>query len=458
MKLRKTYLTSVVLALFVTGCTTSQTGEDSAKDISNVIDVPDSWGTKASTAEVSIDWLNDFKDPLLLVLIDEGKANNLDLQSAAGNVEKAWVLANQAGAALQPVANLSLGDAVSGTANGTPSINRNSLTTQISWELDIWGRIRASSRAAVQSARSAEADYKYALHSLSANIAKAYFIVIEAKSQADVSRKNQSILKRTLRIVNVQFENGLATAQDVSLSRSKLASAEENLLQVEASKREAVRSLELLLGRYPNAELELPDILPVLPPSLPAGLPSAILERRPDIIAAERKLAAAFDSTDAAQAAALPSFSLTGSIGGSSADLSKILDPANVAWQLAANLMVPIFDQGAIQSKIKVANIEQKQALNFYVKTALDAFSDVETLLDQGNVLDQREKFLIESQRQINNAYRIANLRYQEGEIELLDVLTLQQQAISADSNSVAIKRALLDQRVNLYLALGGAW
>ncbi len=458
MKLRKTYLSSLVLVLFITGCATNQTGEDSAKDVSKMINVPDSWGTKTSTAEISIDWLNEFNDPLLLTLIDEGKTNNLDLQSAAGNVEKAWVLANQAGAALQPVANLSLGDAASGTANSTPSTNRKSLTTQVSWELDIWGRIRASSRAAVQSARSAEADYKYALHSLSANIAKAYFIVIEAKSQADVSRKNQSILKRTLRIVNVQFENGLATAQDVSLSRSKLASAEENLLQVEASKREAVRSLELLLGRYPNAELELPDILPELPPSLPAGLPSAILERRPDIIAAERKLAAAFDSTEAAKAAALPSFSLTGSIGGSSADLSKILDPANVAWQLAANLMVPIFDQGAIKSKIKIANIEQKQALNFYVKTALDAFSDVEILLDQGNVLDQREKFLIESQQQINNAYRIANLRYQEGEIELLDVLTLQQQAISADSNSVAIKRALLDQRVNLYLALGGVW
>jgi len=432
---------------------------DSQKAVDDAVKIPATWTAPASHAEISINWLSEFRDPLLLKLIKEGKTNNPDLQSAAGNVERAWVLANQAGASLQPVASLSLGESSSGTASSdTASVRQTGLTAQVSWELDIWGRIRAGSRAAAASAQSAEADYQYALHSLAASIAKAYFIVIEAKQQTAVSQKSLDILRKTARIVNVQYENGLANAQDLSLARAQLASAEENKLKVDASKRDATRSLELLLGRYPNAELDLPDALPVLPPSPPAGLPSTLLERRPDIIAAERTVAAAFDSSEAAKAAALPSLSLTSTVGGSSNELSNVLNPANIAWQLAANLMVPIFDQGSIQAQIKVANIEQKQALNAYTKAALNAFSDIESNLDQGQVLAQRQKFLIEAQNQINEAYRIANLRYEEGESDLMDVLTLQQNAIVADSNSVAIKRNLLEQRVNLYLALGGEW
>ena len=458
MKAFNRSVTALVAALLISACATSQTG-DSKLAVGDAIKAPDAWTIAGSVAEVSIEWLKEFKDPLLLSLIEEGKANNLDLQSAAGNVERAWVLANQAGASLQPVASLALGESSSGTASSnSSSVRQTSLNAQVSWELDIWGRIRAGSRAAVASSKSADADYRYALHSLAASIAKAYFIVIEAKLQAGVTQKSLDILKDTRRIITVQFDNGLASAQDVALAKAQLASAKESLIKVEASKRDAIRALELLLGRYPNAELDLPDTLPVLPPSPPAGIPSALLERRPDIIAAERNVAAAFNSSEAASAAALPSLSLTSTIGGTSGDLSNVLDPANVVWQLAANLMVPIFDQGSIQAQIDIANIEQKQAINAYVKAALDAFSDVEKNLDLGQVLVQREKYLTEARTEFDKAYRIANLRYQEGESDLLDVLTLQQNTIAADSNSVAIKRALLEQRVNLYLALGGEW
>ena len=455
--LKSTVISLVTITLFA--CASNPAG-DSDKAITEAVEAPDAWVAAAeSVGSVTIEWFDEFQDPLLLKLIEEGKSNNLDLKTAAGNVELAWVLANQAGASLQPVASISLGETGSSTATGdTPSSRQTNLTGQVSWELDIWGRIRAGSRAAVDSARSAEADYRFALHSLGASIAKAYFIVIEAKMQAEVTRKNLNILTDTMRIVKVKFENGLASSQDVSLARAQLASAEENLLKVESSKREAIRALELLLGRYPNAELELPDSLPVLPPSPPAGLPSTILERRPDIIAAERTIAAAFNSTEAAKAAALPSFSLTSTIGGASGGLSDVLNAGNVIWQLAANLMVPIFDQGSIAAQIEVANIEQKQAISSYVKAALNAFSDVETNLDLGQVLVKRERHLITAQKEINNAYRLANLLYQEGESELLDVLTIQQNAIAADSNSVAIRRLLLEQRINLYLALGGEW
>lgn len=168
---------------------------------------------------------------------------------------------------------------------------------QLSWELDVWGRIHAGVDAAKASAQVAEADYVFAQHSLSANIAKTYLKVIEAKLQAGITRKNLSILKETMRITQVKYDNGISSGQDIALNRANLASAQEQLLEIEGSQRDAMRALEVLLGRYPNASLDIPKVLPDLPLPPPAGIPAEILERRPDIVSAERKIASAFNST-----------------------------------------------------------------------------------------------------------------------------------------------------------------
>ena len=237
-----------------------------------------------------------------------------------------------------------------------------------------------------------------------------------------------------------------------------MAAAKEQLILLEGSRRDALRALEVLLGRYPDAALEVPGSLPGLPAQPPAGIPSEMLERRPDIISAERKVASAFNATEQARAAQLPRFSLTSSVAGASSSLSDVLNPANVGWQLGANLLAPIFDGGRRKADVAIANVEQKQAISNYAKAALVAFSEVESNLDQGRVLANREIALSEVMLQSSKAYRIARLRYKEGEIDLLDTLTIQQQAISAESNLLSIKRAQLEQRINLYLALGGSW
>jgi outer membrane protein TolC len=261
-----------------------------------------------------------------------------------------------------------------------------------------------------------------------------------------------------MRITQVKYDNGRASGQDVALNRANLAVAEEQLVALEGSQRDAIRALEVLLGRYPNAMTEIPNELPGLPSAPPAGIPSEILERRPDVVSAERQIAAAFSATDQAKAARLPKFSLTSSISGASTSLSDILDPANVAWQLAANLTAPLYGGGRRKIDVEIATIEQEQAIVNYVQTALVAFSEVEKNLDQGLVLADREKALSEARKQSAKAYRIAELRYNEGESDLLDTLQIQQQAISAESNLLAIKRSQLEQLINLYLSLGGSW
>ena len=329
---------------------------------------------------------------------------------------------------------------------------------QTSWEVDVWGRLSAGVDVATASAQAVEADYIFAQHSLSANIAKTYFKVIEAKLQADITRKNLIALEKSMRITQAKYDNGVSSGQDVALNRANLASAKEQLIKIEGSERDALRALEILLGRYPDASAEIPSALPDLPRHPPAGIPSELLERRPDIVSAERKIASAFHATDQAKAAQLPRFSLTATVNSGSSSLSDVLDPANAVWQLGANLIAPLLDGGRRKIDVEIATVEQKQAIANYAQAALTAFSEVENNLDQGRVLASRETALSETLKHIDKAYSIAKLRYKEGEIELLDALQIQQQTISAQSQLLSIERAQLEQRINFYLALGGSW
>ncbi|MCF6210685.1 MAG: efflux transporter outer membrane subunit [Gammaproteobacteria bacterium] len=448
------------MVLLTSSCALFNTAkQDSPQAVKQAVETPESWAIKAKQYDDdSINWLKTFNDPMMLKLIAEGKANNINLRVAAGNMDKAWLLAKQSGAALKPTADLSLGGTQSGSVDGGASNSNVTVGLQASWELDVWGRMKSGVDAATASAQAAEADYIFAQHSLSGNIAKTYFKVIEAKLQADITRKNLATLEKGMRITQVKYDNGLSSGLDVALNRTNLASAKEQLIQIEGSERDALRALEVLLGRYPSASADIPNILPDLPLQPPAGIPSELLERRPDIVSAERKIASAFNATDQAKAARLPRFSLTASVNSASSSLSDVLDPANAVWQLAANLMAPLMDGGRRKIDIEIATVEQKQAIANYAQAALTAFSEVEDNLDQGAVLARRETALSEAFRHSNKAYSIAELRYKEGEIELLDTLQIQQQAISAESQLLSIKRAQLEQRINFYLALGGSW
>ena len=411
-----------------------------------------------SVGDVEIGWIAAFNDPTLNALVEEAQTNNKNLQIAAANVERSWALAKQAGAALQPNVNLVAGAAESGVIENSGSNSRLNAGLQLNWELDVWGRIRSGQQAAAAGAEAAEADYLFSQYSLAAGVARSYFIAIEAALQEQVAQNSVDALGETTRIVNVQFENGLASSQDLALTKSDLATARDTLTATAGAKRDAIRALEVLLGRYPGADLELRAALPTAPPTPPAGIPSEILERRPDLIAAERNVAAAFNSLDSAKAAKLPAISLTSNIGGTSQSLSNLLDPANVAWTVAGNLVAPLFDGGARQSQVEVSTAEQKQSVAAYGQAALDAFSEVESNLDQGVILDQRLSALNEAADEANEAYRIARLRYNEGETDLIDVLTIQQRVFSTESNLTSVRRLVLDQRVNLNLALGGSW
>jgi len=456
--IRTTLLSSS--ALILGACASVEPARDEAREIAaeQIADQPDTWTAAAArVGEVEAGWVDAFNDPNLSALVREAQSNNRDLRAAALNVERSRLLAQQSGAALSPQVNATLGSSAQGNFDGQNADSLN-VGLQASWELDVWGRIRSGQQAAIESAEAADADYRFTQYSIAAGVARAYFGAINAQQQADIAQDIVTALTETERIVEVQFDNGVATAQDVALAKANLATSSDTLESAIASKDSAVRALEVLLGRYPATELFVGSTLPEKPADPPAGLPSELLERRPDLIAAERRIAASIDSVDQAKAARLPSISLTGGINGASPELSNVLNPANLAWQAASSLLVPVIDGGARQTQVEISTVDQQAAVEAYASAALNAFSEVEQALADGVTIDRRRAFLEQASVSSDEALRLARLQYNEGEIDLLSVLQLEQSAFAARSNLLTLQRLELDQYIDLNLALGGDW
>lgn len=456
----KIHLAVLLLCGLVGGCASAPRQQ---QDIAAALDqqtatTPDQWSTAASATAVDQGWLASFNDPLLLTLARDALTNNRNLQAAALHVERARLLAGQAGAALVPAVDLAVGAGQSGTLQNSQQQTGLNVGLQISWEIDVWGRIRAGERAATAEAAAVAADYQFAQMSIIATMAKAYFAAIEAGLQRELFEQRLKTLEETSRIAAFRFENGIISQQDLALAQSDLAVARERLISIEGAQRDSVRALELLLGRHPAADLLLRDTLPPLPPPPAAGLPAQVLERRPDLVAAERRVAAAFNLRDQARAAQLPALSLTSTIGGASSSLTDILNPQNVAWRLAGNLLAPIFDGGVRRRNVEIATIDQEQALNQYGLIALEAFQQVEAALDQLSLLARRAEQLSTALDQARRARHIAEVRYREGEIPLLEFLSLQDRVDQVAGNLLAIERLRLSNQVDVHLALGGSW
>lgn len=421
-------------------------------------EVPSSWAWQdADAGHLRSAWLDEYQDPVLNELVREAQLQNRDLQIAAASVDRAWALARQAGAALSPQLNAS-GETIGQGIPDDGSDGLGALGLQASWEVDLWGRIGSGRDASIASAEAVEADVYFARQSLTASVATAYFLSIEGEEQEALAQSNVDSLREIERITKVRADNGLATAQDVSLASSDLAASEDRLITISHAKRSARRALEVLLGRYPDARFETTLYLPEVPPPPPVGLPSEMLERRPDIFAAERRIASTISGVNVARAAKLPRLNLTVGVNTASSDLTDLLDPSNVSWQAASSLLVPILNGGALDAEIEIASAEGKAAIADYAAVALAAFQDVEDALDATSTLTVQAHSLNTAAREAQEALRLARIRYEEGETDLIDVLSIQQRVNSTRSNEIAIHRQRLVNFATLNLSLGGSW
>ncbi len=273
---------------------------------------PEEWKAGASAGSVADDWLATFADPELEALVDEALAKNLDLRVAASRVEQAAAQAEAAKAALRPAIHL-LGTGGLKLGGGDLSSALQGLLLGISWEPDVWGRLRYGRDAAASSLHAARADQEFARQSLAATVARGWFTATESLLLLGVSERVVAASAQLVALAEQRAVVGIGADQDAAASRATLAQVEDARRQLEQAHGLALRSLEILLGRYPTTELRARIDLPALPGSVPAGMPLEMLERRPDLVAAERRVAAAFQRVGESQAAKLPRIDLNAS-------------------------------------------------------------------------------------------------------------------------------------------------
>jgi len=450
-----------VTMLALAGCATFSTDEDVTQATAQSLpELPQKWVVDgAQPGQVRIGWIEAVGDPLLSKMVLEAQANNPDIRAAQANLEASRALVKQARAALFPQINANFGLEQVDTPNPF-EINDPifALTAQAAWEVDVFGRLRSGRNAALQSAQAVEADLRFAQYSLAAGVASAYFISVEANEQVTVARNTVGALEEIDRIVRVRYREGFASRQDTATTGAQYQAARDNLAQAQVGARVARRALEVLLGRYPANNVELAETLPEAPPPPPAGLPAQLLERRPDVIAAERRVAAAFANLDQTKAAQLPRIALTGAGGGTSTDLLNIFNGPSLLYQVAGSVLQPIFDAGLRGAQEEEADATRRAAIALYASTALAALQDVENNLDAVTVFAQREGILETAAEEAGTAYALAQLQYAEGAIDLIDVLSFQQRLFAAERNLVAVRRQRIEQWVALNLALGGSW
>ncbi|MBP6782774.1 MAG: efflux transporter outer membrane subunit [Verrucomicrobiales bacterium] len=422
------------------------------------------------------DWIENFKAPDLEHFVDAVMENNRDLKAAQSRIEIAQANARIVGAELYPQiggqfsgqrsAQNFIGLPIPGAAPGSvlsSQNNRFGLSLDISWELDLWGRIRAARSAVVAEFEASQFDRSTAELSLAGLAAKTWFTLAESKDQVNLARNAIATFSETESAIRDRFENGIEgngqnLASQLLLAQADVANARDALATREELVGRSARQLEVLAGTYPSGAAGATARLPNLPGNVPADLPATLLDRRPDLASAERRIAAADKRLLEAKRSLLPAISLTGSYGSASEDISDILNGDFSIWSVAGNLAQPILQGGRLRANISKRDSERQLAATEFEQATLTAFSEVENALAAETFLTSRVDALEESSRLTLAAYRRSLEEFGLGTGDILTVLASQQRLFTSRSQWLSAKRMRLNNRVDLYIALGGSF
>ena len=364
------------------------TSEELQKEVLTHTTLPPAFrGGDGVAAPVADRWLAAFDDPALTALVVEALAYNADLRVSAARVEQAAGYVKVANASLLPsVGVFATGGGKSGGGGGLDGIWLNA-----SLELDVWGRVRYGGAAAEAAIRSRCRRLRVCAAVAGGDGGQGLVPRdrggLQRAIAQDVLRSSESLL----RLAQERLRVGSGNEQAVAEARVSVGTYRDTLRQIELAREQALRALELLVGRYPSAEIAVAERLSPMPPPVPVGMPSQLLERRPDVIAAERRVAAAFNRVGEARAAQLPRISLTAGGSSVSSDLIELKDTSNPIWSFGGNLIAPLYQGGALRAQVEIRSAEQKQAVAEYARAGQRAFGEVEGALAAENALRERD-------------------------------------------------------------------
>ncbi len=403
--------------------------------------------------QISDSLLDLFNDSRLRTTVRQTLAANPDLKAGLARMEEAGFNTRKSSAPLFP----SLDANASAARSDLPAFGESasfSLSLDARWEPDVWGRVRAGVHAAAADQAAATADYQSARQSLAAQTMQLWFDLVSAQKRLDLGNRRVASFQNTLDLVSRRFELGTTTLGNLELARTDLENSRADIRQLEDDRDRAARAVRLVTGSYPDARLTA-GTWPALAQSIPAGVPSDLLRKRPDIDAAYQRLRAADSRIHVAHSDLFPSFPLTASAGRSSNLLSDLGRSAFNSWSLLAGLSAPLFDAGSRQAELGAAGKRAEQALAVYQSTVLSALREVEDALGSERLLRQQQSSRLQALEAARSAESRTRRDYEAGITDLLTLLEAQRRVFSTEDQTITLHRSRLQNRVSLALALG---
>jgi multidrug efflux system outer membrane protein len=432
------------------------------------IDTPVSYIQPVQEGEsfANMPWWDLLQDPQLQELIRIALEENKDLGIAVARIEEFRAVLGVTRADQFPTVDLNAtGGRTSNSENtfpgnlvdGTQDYYR--LSADVFFEVDLFGRLRRATEAARAQLLATEEARRSITISLVANVASTYMLLRDLDAQLEIARRTEKLRAESLNIIQARFDKGIVPRLDVNQAQIELAIASAAVAAAERAVAQTEHTLSILLGRNPGRivrGLSLKE--QVMPPAIPAGLPSELLQRRPDVLSSEAQLAAQTALIGVAEAARWPSFSLTGALGFESSELSDLTASGSDFWNLGANILAPIFNAGRNRSRVEAEQARTEQALLAYQQTVQRAFREAEDALVA--VRTYRDEHAAR-QRQVEaalNAAKLSRARYNGGVTSYLEVLITEQSQFSAELAETQTLRLYVNAIIELYKALGGGW
>jgi multidrug efflux system outer membrane protein len=457
----------VVIAILLTGCAAGPNYKRPA-----VVTPPEFRGEttpKADAASLAdLKWFEVFQDEQLRQLLTAALQNNYDIREAAARVEEARALLGITRADQLPTVTTSGGVTTQRTsANGAFTLPQNLNLTRtygsvgsnlLSYEVDLWGRLRNATAAARADMLASEENRKTIVTGVVSDVTSAYYDLLELDAELEIAKRTLASRESSLRLIESREKVGLASTLEVRQGQQLVQVAGESLPVIEQQIALTENRLRLLVGELPGPVARTQLLAQKQLPAVPAGMPSALLERRPDIRAAEQTLVASNARIAVARAAYFPTISLTGLLGFQSNQLGSLFTGPNKAWQFAPQLTQPVFTGGRLRSNVQFARAQQDVAVVQYQRTIQTAFREVSDSLVQyetvGHVRSQQEALVATLQ----DRSRLSYVRYRGGVATLLDALDADRDLFDAELRLAQLRRDELATVVHLYRALGGGW
>ena len=422
------------------------------------------WARGGDSTAVASPWLKQFESQELDTLVGAALADNYQLRQTRGLVREAVYDVTIAGAPLWPALSAAASGSRQRTAGdavfSSQDVESYTLSSSLSWQLDIWGELRASQRASQLAFAAQLASYVDAEQTLAADVASRYFAAVEASELEELFVERLASLRESLSIIEDGYRSGLNEALDVYLAQNSVAIEEGNLAEQRQTAFETRAELELLLADYPAGSIKTPKKLPTLTSDVPVELPTNLLSRRPDLQVAWLDVLAANARLAVAHRQRFPSLTLTGSVSDNEASFNnnKLLDGGPLGLSIAASLVQPLFQGGQLLAVERRARERLEQTEAVYLDTVFAAFAEVENSISQTQSLREQLTASEKAARNAEIALELSFEQFRAGLVTYAIVLESQQRAFDAQTSEVRLAAAVLQNRIALNLALGGAF